>query len=81
MTEPPISIPSAQESSTPPTRSIVDDDGAHWTVYEQAFGDYDRRSSNSLIFSSEFAVRRVRNYPANWMELSQRELMELSWKA
>jgi hypothetical protein len=81
MPTPPISVQSSQDSSTPPSRSFVDEDGAHWTVYEQAFGDYDRRSSSSLIFSSEFAVRRVRNFPANWLELSERELIELSWKA
>ena len=81
MPEPPIPVQSAQDSITPPSRSFVDEDGAHWTVYEQAFGDYDRRSSRSLIFNSEFAVRRVRNYPANWLELSERELILLSWKS
>ena len=81
MPEPPISVQSSQESSTPPSRSFVDDDGAHWTVYEQAFGEYDRRSGRSLIFDSDSAVRRVRNYPGNWLELSDRELLELSWKA
>jgi len=81
MPEPPIPVRTSQDSSTPPSRSFVDGDGVHWTVYEQAFGDYDRRSSSSLIFNSDFAVRRVRNYPANWLELSERELMELSWMA
>lgn len=81
MSEPPIPVQSSQESSTPQSRSFVDHDGVHWTVYEQAFGEYDRRSSSSLIFNSDSAVRRVRNYPANWLDLSERELMELSWKA
>ncbi len=81
MSEPPIPAQTSQDSSTPPTRSFVDDDGAHWTVYEQAFGDYDRRSGASLIFNSDFAVRRVRNFPSNWSELSERELIALSWKA
>ena len=81
MPTPPIPVQSPQDSSTPPSRSFVDVDGVHWTVCEQAFGDYDRRSSSSLIFSSEFAVRRVRNFPANWLELSERELIELSWNA
>ena len=81
MSKPPIPVKSSHDSSTPPSRSFVDDDGALWTVYEQEFGDYDRRSSSSLIFNSDTAVRRVRNYPANWLELSERELMELSWKA
>jgi hypothetical protein len=81
MPEPIIPVPTSQDSSTPPSRSFVDDDGAHWTVHEQPFGDYDRRSGQSLIFSTDFAVRRVRNYPQNWMELSEKELMELSWRS
>jgi hypothetical protein len=81
MSEPTIPVQSPQDSSTPPSRNFVDEDGAHWTVYEQSFGDYDRRRSSSLIFNSDFAVRRVRNFPANWMELSEQELMALSWNA
>ena len=81
MAEPTISVQSSPDSSTPPSRSFVDAEGAQWRVYEQAFGDYDRRAGRSLIFNSDFAVRRVRDYPANWMELSEKELMELSWKA
>lgn len=81
MSEPLIPVQTSQESSTPSTRSFVDAEGAHWRVYEQTFADYDRRTGTSLIFNSDFAVRRVRNFPANWIELSDRELMELSWKA
>jgi hypothetical protein len=35
----------------------------------------------SLIFASESAVRRVRDYPADWMELSDDDLLALSWRA
>lgn len=80
MPEPIIPVQSLQQSSTPPSRSFVDVDGAHWVVYEQAFGDYDRRS-RSLIFNSDFAVRRVRNFPENWMDLPEADLLELSWQA
>jgi hypothetical protein len=48
--------------------------GEHWTVYERADPMLDRRASSSLIFESDGAVRRVRNYPANWRELSDEEL-------
>jgi hypothetical protein len=81
MSEPTIPVHSSQDSSTPPSRMLVDDEGAHWTVYEQSFGGYDRRGGRSLIFNSDFAVRRVRNFPANWQDLSEEELMALSWKA
>ena len=61
-------------------RSFMDAEGARWRVFEQRFGEYDRRSGMSLIFASEGAVRRVRNYPANWMDLSDAELAALSCK-
>lgn len=81
MAEPIIPVQSPADSSTPSSRNVVDSDGSHWHVYEQAFGGYDRRSGRSLIFNSDFAVRRVRNFPDNWNQLSDLELMELSWLA
>lgn len=68
-------------NDTPRVRSFADRDGCRWKVFEQAFSDYDRRSGMSLIFSSESAVRRVRDYPADWMDLPDTELARLSWKA
>lgn len=62
-------------------RSFMDADGTHWQVYEQAFADYDRRTGMSLIFASESAVRRVRDYPADWKELDDVALLALSWHA
>jgi hypothetical protein len=61
-------------------RVFVDDDGVHWLVKEMSFSDYDRRRGQSLIFASDAAVRRVRDYPADWFELSDAELAALSWK-
>ncbi len=62
-------------------RDFVDADGTRWRVYEQEFGEYDRRRGMSLIFASEAAVRRVRDYPAHWHEFSEEELLALSWKS
>ena len=62
-------------------RVFIDGDGIRWRVHEQPFSDYDRRRGMSLIFSSDGAVRRVRNYPADWMTLSDADLAALSWKA
>ena len=61
-------------------RVFVDDDGARWKVKEMPFSSYDRRSGRSLIFWSDGAVRRVRDYPADWHLLSDAELAKLSWK-
>jgi hypothetical protein len=64
-----------------PVRVFVDPDGVQWQVSERPFADYDRRHGLSLIFASDSAVRRVRDYPAEWHALSDDELIALSWKA
>jgi len=61
------------------SRLYLDDEGQAWSVSEQPFSAYDRRSGWSLIFTSELAVRRVRSYPPNWYELTDEALAELSW--
>lgn len=81
MTGPSNRIDSPVNSNTPRTRSFVDADGGHWNVYEKTFAEYDRRSGMSLIFSSDAAVRRVRDYPADWFDLDDAQLAALSWQA
>jgi hypothetical protein len=61
------------------SRTFVADDGQIWHVSERAFSEYDRRRGHSLIFTSDLAVRRVRDYPANWYDLSEQALAALSW--
>lgn len=68
-------------STAAPARVFVDRDGARWHVSERPFSDYDRRSGLSLIFASDSAVRRVRQYPTDWSSLADEELIALSWKA
>jgi hypothetical protein len=74
-------VDSPVDSEAPSARTFLDVDGTRWRVYEQAFGDYDRRSGMSLIFASEAAVRRVRDFPSEWMQLTDEELLALSWKS
>jgi hypothetical protein len=62
-------------------RHFEDADGVRWRVFEQPFSDYDRRRGLSLIFASDIAVRRVRDYPADWHTLSEDALHALSWKS
>lgn len=61
-------------------RVFVDSDGARWKVKEMPFSEYDRRRGLSLIFWSDGAVRRVRDYPDDWYLLPDDELAILSWK-
>jgi hypothetical protein len=52
-----------------------------WRVYELPPLPFDRRNSSSLVFESDNAVRRVRNYPLDWRHLSDEELLALSWQS
>jgi hypothetical protein len=49
-------------------------------VSERPYSEYDRRTGSSLIFASELAVRRVRDYPSDWFALSDSDLAALSWR-
>ena len=51
---------------------------AEWRVYEQV-SVYDRRQAPDLVFESDGVIRRVRNYPPNWKELSDAALLAVSW--
>jgi len=66
-------------AADPRSRTFVDLDGQIWHVSEQPFSGYDRRHGYSLIFASDLAVRRVRDYPAAWFDLTEQELAALSW--
>ena len=59
-------------------RTFTSADGTFWEVREVKNPDYDRRGGSSLIFESLSAVRRVRNYPADWITLSEEALDALS---
>lgn len=55
-----------------PARTVIAE-GLSWRVFEVAY-EFDRRTGRSLMFEHEGAWRRVRNYPENWLELSEDEL-------
>jgi hypothetical protein len=57
---------------------VINTDEAEWRVYEQA-SVYDRRRRPDLVFESDGVIRRVRNYPETWMELSDAALLAVSW--
>ena len=60
--------------STNEKHRFSDETGREWTVFE---GGIDRQ--RWLFFESDEAFRRIRQYPANWRELSALELLSLSW--
>jgi hypothetical protein len=52
-------------------------DGLRWVVQEVAAPAFDRRGGTHLLFDGETIMRRVREFPANWDQLSDAELYEL----
>lgn len=48
-------------------------------MYELTEKELDRRSGASLVFESEDAMRRVRDFPADWRSLGDDDLLALSW--
>ena len=53
-------------------------DGLRWVVREVPAPAFDRRGGTHLFFDGESVMRRVRLFPANWFDLSDEELYELS---
>jgi hypothetical protein len=49
-----------------------------WVVFEIRNAPYDRRDGRSLVFSTDGVMRRVRNYPENWVELGDDDLLQVS---
>jgi hypothetical protein len=64
-------------SSRGPVRT-VEWGGVVWRVWEAHIGPYDRRSGPHLFFESAGAVRRVREYPADWHTLPDDALMRVA---
>jgi hypothetical protein len=72
----PVAVSSFARNAIGPIRSLVDVKGTFWQVCEVAY-EFDRRSGRSLLFESDTSVRRVRQYPDTWNELSDAELVLL----
>lgn len=67
--------PALVDSSDPRTRTFVAED-ALWTVRLRPPA-YDRRGPD-LVFESEHVIRRVRDFPHDWYDLSDVDLFALS---
>jgi len=53
-------------------------DGLRWFIQEVPAPSFDRRGGKHLVFDAETVMRRVRDFPANWFDLSDDELIALS---
>jgi hypothetical protein len=79
MSDTPRPFDMLREAQRTGRRIVVE--GVLWLVYELSPTVFDRRNSPSLVFEGDQAVRRVRDFPANWRELSDDALHALSWEA
>jgi hypothetical protein len=78
-------VPRSSSSTSDPQRrrqrsvAVEDRSGVRWRVYERVTtGEPGARRDRCLIFDSDSVVRRVWNYPPDWWQLPQGELLALS---
>lgn len=64
-------------ANAPEPVHFVAPDYTNWTVHE--ISDPHTTTGRSLIFVSPGGFRRVRDYPAEWRDLSASDLWALSW--
>ena len=61
-------------------RVVEDGAGTYWQVREVSGRSVPgARGESCLVFESEFAIRRVWHYPAQWRELPAPDLIAVSW--
>ena len=58
---------------------VIASEGHHWIVRELPPRPADR-GSGSLVFVANHAMRRVRDYPADWFDRSDADLLAVSWR-
>jgi hypothetical protein len=64
------------------TVSVVDPDTTvRWSVSEiVAFALPGAPRATCLVFAADGVARRIWHYPANWADLSPRDMIKLSWQ-
>lgn len=61
-------------------RTFRSADGELWAVAEREAGHFSNgMPRRSLIFENEGVLRRVYDYPAEWIQLTDAQLERLSW--
>ncbi|HEY9228285.1 MAG TPA: hypothetical protein VIP11_16635 [Gemmatimonadaceae bacterium] len=59
-------------------RIVATADGRQWVVREVPPLYVDGKDGGSLVFSSDHVMRRVRNYPLDWFDKPDAELISVS---
>lgn len=58
-------------------RRLIGEDGQVWLVQERPYPNNDRRLGTHLVFSNAGIARAVRDFPKDWLELSDAELYDI----
>ena len=66
------------DADGPPVVRKLQAEGELWVVREVNAPIPDRRGGKHLVFETRYAMRRVRNYPSNWLQLGDEDLYALS---
>ena len=78
MADRPTDQPEVRPSPAPGKVRRISAEGLRWIVQEVPAPSFDRRGGTHLLFDGETIMRRVREFPVNWQQLSDEELYELS---
>ena len=78
MADKPTDQQEVRPSPTPGKVRRISAEGLRWIVQEVPAPSFDRRGGTHLLFDGETIMRRVREFPVNWQQLSDEELYELS---
>ncbi len=70
---------SGSRESEARSRRFQDGEGRFWIVSERPASETPVAMPRSLVFDSDYIVRRVRNFPEDWMSLAAPALERLSW--
>lgn len=63
----------------PVSRSFIDQEWRRWTVTEIKASECLSQGRRCLIFESDDSLRRVWDFPADWLDLDSPALERLSW--
>lgn len=64
-----------------PSRTFLDSQGVQWRVSERVIRrDADPSARPCLFFEAAHIIRRVCQYPRDWLDLSDAQLERLSWQ-
>jgi len=75
---PPSTSPPSGRAASSALRALRDDDGLRWVVYEWIAPEQSPfPGRRSLVFDAVSVVRRLTDYPAGWVLLSDGELLAL----